>query len=585
MATLKVTELLLEGAKAIVKKRDTIPSRTSDASNEYHGHDSSHSSDHAAIPANTNTNSRKCPITHIPTITLNNDEVPLLPSYSASSDTYIDIADSIPLLDLHPLRANPTARPAQTTESQAQLRTHTQPPGQQPPPFRAIIVGGGPDGLILAHALHLAGIDYTLLERSPTMTPEHGHPLVLRPASLRILDQLGLLATARERSTALRTTHTHRADGTLRGSSESHGHPRMLVDRAGLLRLLWEALQERESRVRTGREVVSVETLAAGVRVVCADGAVEEGEVVLGCDGMHGVVRAAVCDLGAARRSMKMAVGGLGLAALGGSDEKAGGPVKAKYYGLIGSSPLLDGLEPGVCYETRSDPKGKIIQVLVGEEAAYFLVYVRLAKPTHERTRYTQHHAEQLASTLAEHPVTEKIKFGDLWRARRWGKMVDFHEGLARKWYHERAVLVGGAAHKLLTPSLSEPNAGWQDAGELINGLRRLVMAQGQSPDTASIERVFREYEYSRMGLVRRAVLFSALYTRPTATRSLMFRFCDWVTPVITLDFAEEKHDREAKAKGAKSRALGLDAASAREARERERRIVWVYPGYPITVN
>lgn len=366
MATLKLTKLLLKGAEAIVKKRDTVPSKPSDASYEYYGQDSSHSSDHGAIPAKTSTNSRNCPTTQIATITLNDDEAPVIPSNSASADAYIDIPDSIPLLDLHPLGANATARAA-TVESQARI----EPPRHQPPPFHTIIIGGGPSGLVLSRALHLAGIDYTLLERSPTMIPEHGTPLVLRPPSLHLLDQLGLLPAARERSTPLRTTRTHRADGTLRSSSEDHGQPWMLVDRAGLLRLLWEALPARgKGRVRTGREVVSVESHAAGVRVVCADGAVEEGSAVLGCDGVHGVVRAAVDELGAARGKRKSAVGRLSLAALGGSDEKAGGPVKARYYGLMGSAPRLDGLEPGVCYETRSDPKGKTFQVLVGEGTA-----------------------------------------------------------------------------------------------------------------------------------------------------------------------------------------------------------------------
>lgn len=169
--------------------------------------------------------------------------------------------------------------------------------------------------------------------------------------------------------------------------------------------------------------------------------------------------------------------------------------------------------------------------------------------------------------------------------------MVDFHEGLAKKWYHGRAALVGGAAHKLLTPSSaslgSELDTGWQDAAELTNRLRQLLLlvAQGQSPDTASIERVFREYQDSRRGLARRTMLFSALYTRLSATQDLLFRFCAWVTPVITLGPVGEKHHRGGKVEGAKPRPQGVAAASAGEAEERERQIVWVYPGIPITVG
>ena len=57
---------------------------------------------------------------------------------------------------------------------------------------KVIVVGGGPVGLVAAHALHLAGIDFVLLEKRDHIADDTGASVVLGPASLRILSQFGL---------------------------------------------------------------------------------------------------------------------------------------------------------------------------------------------------------------------------------------------------------------------------------------------------------------------------------------------------------------------------------------------------------
>jgi len=59
-------------------------------------------------------------------------------------------------------------------------------------PFRVIIVGGGPSGLILAHCLNAAGIDFVLLERRSVLIEPSGAGLGVWPGCARLLDQLGL---------------------------------------------------------------------------------------------------------------------------------------------------------------------------------------------------------------------------------------------------------------------------------------------------------------------------------------------------------------------------------------------------------
>jgi 2-polyprenyl-6-methoxyphenol hydroxylase-like FAD-dependent oxidoreductase len=53
-----------------------------------------------------------------------------------------------------------------------------------PSTTKAIVVGGGPVGLVAAHALTHAGLDFVLLESRPNIVIDAGSNLVLLPMSL-----------------------------------------------------------------------------------------------------------------------------------------------------------------------------------------------------------------------------------------------------------------------------------------------------------------------------------------------------------------------------------------------------------------
>lgn len=77
--------------------------------------------------------------------------------------------------------------------------------------FRVVLVGAGPIGLYLAHALERANIDYVLLEQQSSVLDPAGQILFTWPQTVRLLDQLGLYEAAR--NVAIPVHHKKRVYG------------------------------------------------------------------------------------------------------------------------------------------------------------------------------------------------------------------------------------------------------------------------------------------------------------------------------------------------------------------------------------
>ena len=73
----------------------------------------------------------------------------------------------------------------------------------------------------------------------------------------------------------------------------SHGYDFLVLERPVYTRILLQSLPE-QSRVVTGRRVTGIAENAEGVRVYLNDGSYEEGDIVVGCDGVHSAVRTAM---------------------------------------------------------------------------------------------------------------------------------------------------------------------------------------------------------------------------------------------------------------------------------------------------
>lgn len=182
--------------------------------------------------------------------------------------------------------------------------------------MRVVIVGAGIGGIATALALGRAGIDHVVLEQAPALTAV-GAGIQLSPNATRVLGLLGLgdaLAAVAVRPGSHRFRDWKTGEDVLRtplgdaaervfGSSYFHAH------RADLLDVLLAGLDR--SRLRLDARVVAIGQDADGAWAETADGRRERGDVLIGADGIHSLVRRELAGADRPRFSGYMAWRGL----------------------------------------------------------------------------------------------------------------------------------------------------------------------------------------------------------------------------------------------------------------------------------
>lgn len=157
------------------------------------------------------------------------------------------------------------------------------------------IVGGGIGGLTAAIALAKQGLSCKVYEQASQFA-RIGSDINLTPNAVRGMDGLGLGAALREK--AARPTHrisrtwdTGEETSRLPMSDEAerkYGSPQLTLHRSDLLESLEEAAPA--GCIALGKKLSALD----GTRLSFADGTTEEADVVIGADGIHSVVRAAL---------------------------------------------------------------------------------------------------------------------------------------------------------------------------------------------------------------------------------------------------------------------------------------------------
>jgi 2-polyprenyl-6-methoxyphenol hydroxylase-like FAD-dependent oxidoreductase len=160
---------------------------------------------------------------------------------------------------------------------------------------RAIIIGGGIGGFTAAIALKRAGFDVTVFERADELR-EMGSGLPLWTNALRSLHKIGLTQDLEKLGAPVTAGNISTWRGDILADLRTEkllkklGTINMVVHRAELLALLLETLGE--DRVQLGATCVGFWQDSTGVSAQFANGKEARGDVLIGADGIHSVIRA-----------------------------------------------------------------------------------------------------------------------------------------------------------------------------------------------------------------------------------------------------------------------------------------------------
>ncbi|KAF4471759.1 FAD binding domain-containing [Fusarium albosuccineum] len=381
-------------------------------------------------------------------------------------------------------------------------------------PFKVIVVGGGPVGLVAAHALHHAGIDFLVLEQRNDIFEDVGASLIVSPHNLRVFHQLGLWKRIEELGAPLLhhsegfdwQKHTFKRSYALSILQENHGSSLVAFHRAHLIKAIYDGLPEAaKARYIPGTKLADITITSTGVKVTCTDGSLYSASILIGADGAHSKTRLLM------RRYALQANPPLS------STWDPEQPFTSTYKCLWASFQRPS--EPGDSYETQGQHRSSMY--LTGRDKGWIFLYERLDQASSERSFYDEKAARSFGVSFAHWPLTEKLAVQDvLADPTAITGMTNLEEGIAQNVsWNGRIVLVGDAWHKFTPNSGLGFNNGVQDVVSLCNKLQALLVSPGittpeNTPASVALQKVFDEYQSERIDSLRADFLRSTHATR-----------------------------------------------------------------------
>jgi 2-polyprenyl-6-methoxyphenol hydroxylase-like FAD-dependent oxidoreductase len=341
-----------------------------------------------------------------------------------------------------------------------------------------LIIGGGIAGPVTAMALQRAGIDSTVYEAYDRGSDGVGAFLTLAInglEALRVLDLHDLVCDL-----GMDTPRMHISNGRGRPLASFRQRSRT-VRRADLYEALRDEALRRGVRVEHGKRLADASITPDWVRAVFADGTTAEGDLLIGADGLRSRTRT-IIDPGAPRARH------VGLLNTGGFAQKVTVP------GEPGTAYFIFGRRCFFGYLIH--PNGEVWWFAnppsprepTPEELA-------AVTPAQWRARLTELFTDDVGPMLDIIKATDQILAG-------WNT-YDFPT--VPKWFNERMVIIGDAAHATSPSSGQGASMAIEDAVVLAKCLRDIPSPSGASGASGARD-AFAAFERLRRDRVERIV-------------------------------------------------------------------------------
>lgn len=166
-------------------------------------------------------------------------------------------------------------------------------------PQKVIIIGAGLGGMAAAAGLLRAGHRVSIHERADTLG-EIGAGIMLTPNAVRALEFIGALSAVQRYAVEPATSRSrHYLTGEIMGERSvadayiaRFGKPMLTIHRADLHRALTETVRATDPHcIRLSSDFTALSEVAGTVEARFADGTVEQGDALIGGDGIRSVVR------------------------------------------------------------------------------------------------------------------------------------------------------------------------------------------------------------------------------------------------------------------------------------------------------
>jgi FAD dependent monooxygenase len=213
-----------------------------------------------------------------------------------------------------------------------------------------------------------------------------------------------------------------------------------MIDRQTCVSHLYDELPDK-SRIQTNKRLERIEHTGTGIRVHLADGSTEEGDMVIGADGVHSLARKLMWDYAEKFEPDSIPKTDKEVMSFG------------EFRGLFGVSNVPENtqLGPSDAHVTLGQDETKLLFTQKGK--AYWGITFKEGFGTAEqKSRATEADIEAVVKRLANRSMAGDITLGDVWATNIRHGLLNVEEGVLSKWHAGRIVLVGDSAHKVHPP-------------------------------------------------------------------------------------------------------------------------------------